>query len=45
MVIGYFMISWIPDGASKNRYGTGDLGFNNYPKRTKYKRLFSELGQ
>jgi hypothetical protein len=39
----HYGLNWIPDGSSRNRYSTSDLGFNDYPNRKKYKRLFREL--
>ena len=44
----YYDLNWLKaNGLSENRYGTGDLGFNNYPDRSKEYRdsIYKNLGQ
>ena len=44
----HYDLNWLKaNGLSENRYGTGDLGFNEYPDRSKEYRdsLYKNLGQ
>ena len=41
----HYDLPWITNGSSTDRWGSGDLGFNESPKRINYKGLFSDLGQ
>ena len=41
----HYDLPWIPDGSNNDRWSTADLGFNEFPNRSKYTNLFSDLGQ
>ena len=41
----HYDLPWIPDGSSTSRWGGGDLGYKESPKRTNYLGLFDELDQ
>ena len=41
----HYDLPWIPDGSSTSRWGGGDLGYKESPKRKDYDGLFYDLGQ